>query len=73
MEKSKYAGVVVDQIHPSLDKIFHYEIPDHLYSYIQPGVRVQVPFGSRSLQGYVLSLEDKIDFPEEKLNLLKSA
>lgn len=71
MEKSKYAGVVVDQIHPSLDKIFHYEIPDHLYSCIQPGVRVQVPFGSRSLQGYVLSLEDKIDFPEEKIKPIK--
>ena len=73
MEKSKYAGVVVDQIHPSLDKIFHYEIPDHLYSCIQPGVRVQVPFGSRSLQGYVLSLKIKLIFLKKKLNLLKSA
>ena len=72
MEKSKYAGVVVDQIHPSLDKIFHYEIPDHLYSCISQVSVYRFHLG-HAVCKICSFFEDKIDFPEEKLNLLKSA
>ena len=44
MPANKYAGVVVDQAHPSLDKLFHYSIPENLAGQVQVGVRVQVPF-----------------------------
>lgn len=67
MEKRKYAGVVVDQAHPSLDKLFHYAIPEHLEGQMQIGVRVQVPFGHRSIQGYILSLDEKSDVPLKKI------
>ncbi|HHU49761.1 MAG: primosomal protein N' [Caldicoprobacterales bacterium] len=71
MEKRKYAGVVVDQTHPSLDKLFHYGIPDNLAKHIQLGVRVQVPFGHRNLQGYILSLDEEPDVSMEKIRPIK--
>ena len=71
MENNKYAGVVVDQTHPSLDKLFHYAIPEELTDQALIGVRVQVPFGPRSLQGYILTLDEKVDIPKEKIKPIK--
>jgi primosomal protein N' (replication factor Y) len=71
MENNKYAGVVVDQAHPSLDKLFHYAIPEELEDQAQVGVRVQVPFGPRSLQGYILTIDEKIDIPREKVKPIR--
>jgi primosomal protein N' (replication factor Y) len=65
--KGKFAGIVVDRIHPSLDKLFHYAVPESIENHIQVGVRVQVPFGYRNLQGYVLSLDEETDIPKEKI------
>ena len=56
----------MDRIHPSLDKLFHYAVPESIENHIQVGVRVQVPFGYRNLQGYVLSLDEETDIPKEK-------
>ena len=71
MIKRQYAGVVIDQIHPSLDKLFHYTVPENLSDQIQIGVRVQVPFGHRSVQGYVLTLDDETDVPLERIKPIK--
>ncbi len=71
MTKRKYAGIVVDRIHPSLDKLFHYDIPENLQNQIHLGVRVQVPFGHSSMQGYVLSLDEKPDVSEDKIRSIK--
>ncbi|MDD4680368.1 MAG: hypothetical protein PHP79_05700, partial [Clostridia bacterium] len=71
MGSKKYAGIVVDQTHPSLDKLFYYYIPDELAGLAQVGVRVQVPFGPRSLQGYILTVDEKVDIPEEKIRPIK--
>lgn len=71
MENRKYAGIVIDQTHPSLDKLFHYAIPKEMTEQAQIGVRVQVPFGSRSLQGYILTLDDKVEIPKDKIKPIK--
>jgi len=71
VKKNIYAGVIIDQIHPSLDRIFHYAIPELISQYIQPGVRVQVPFGHRNLQGFVLSIDEEVNFPKEKIRHIK--
>ena len=39
-----------------LDKSFHYSIPDNLKDLVKPGIRVQIPFGSKTAVGYVTSL-----------------
>lgn len=50
----KFARVLVDQAARVFDKPFDYQIPHHLSSQIQPGVKVLVPFGQRKIAGYVL-------------------
>jgi primosomal protein N' (replication factor Y) len=64
-----YAGIIIDQLHPLLDKIFHYVVPEELESNIQLGMRVEVSFGSgnRKVQGYVLQIDSHIDVPLDKI------
>lgn len=40
-----FAKVAIDSPLPQLDRLFDYEIPDHLVDSAQVGVRVRVPFG----------------------------
>jgi len=39
-----------------MDMSFHYAVPASLASLVQPGMRVQVPFGTKQSMGYVVSL-----------------
>lgn len=66
-----YAGVVVDEVHPSLDKLFHYSIPEELSDKAVLGMRVQVPFGGRTMQGYILCLDDSTEVPVDKIKPIK--
>lgn len=66
-----YAGIIIDQVHPSLDKVFHYSIPFELTDSIQLGMRVMVPFGRNTIQGYIIALDTEIDIPKEKLKPIK--
>lgn len=70
-ESPKYAGVVIDQVHPALDKLFHYSIPAALNHGAKIGMRVQVPFGRSRMQGYILSLDEEIDIPMAKVKPIK--
>ena len=46
------AKVIVDIPSKSVDFKFDYIVPTHLESVVQVGVRVIVPFGPRTIQGY---------------------
>lgn len=63
---AKFAGVIVDVHAKEVDRIFHYQIPEKLAN-LQIGHRVLVPFGPRKIEGYVIELTDRVDFPESKL------
>ena len=69
MENGVYAGVIVDQVHPMVDKIFHYRIPENLREQIKVGMRVKVPFGTanRKMEGYVMQLDSSTDVPDDKI------
>ena len=54
------AEVVVDIKNKAVNKIFDYEVPLELETIIQPGVRVLVPFGPRTIMGFVISREHTI-------------
>jgi primosomal protein N' len=41
-------------------------IPDHLKDFIKVGVRVVVPFGPRTIQGYVMDIQQQ---PSEDVNI----
>lgn len=51
------AKVIVDVPVRSTDRPFDYIIPDALKLWIEVGSRVAVPFGPRTVQGFVVSLE----------------
>lgn len=63
------AEVIVDIKNKAVDRIFDYEVPLSLQDIIQPGVRVLVPFGPRTLMGIVLKVKATSEL--EKLRPLK--
>ncbi len=68
---SKYANIIVDISHEKLDKTFQYSIPQELLSFIKVGVAVEVPFGRRTISGYVIELTDEPEFDVEKIKPIK--
>jgi primosomal protein N' (replication factor Y) len=68
-----YAGVIIDQAHPALDKVFHYRIPEDLKADTQIGMRVLVPFGAgnRSIDAYIVSLDKEISIPPNRIKTIK--
>lgn len=59
------AEVIVDVQNAAVDRVFDYIIPTHLPC--EPGSRVQVSFGNRTIEGYILSIKETSDYPTEKL------
>jgi len=39
-------------------KIFSYRLPDRMIPVAKPLARVRVPFGTRSLAGFILAMDD---------------
>ena len=64
-----YAQVIVDLSSSEVDRLFTYAVPSEMWP--QPGQQVEVPFGPRTLEGFVVSLTDETDVPPEKLKPLK--
>ena len=62
----KYANVIVDISHEKLDKTFQYLIPQELADEVRVGVLVDIPFGKRSITGYVVELTDEAEFEDLK-------
>ncbi|HHW71177.1 MAG TPA: primosomal protein N' [Clostridiales bacterium] len=65
----RYAGVIIDQAHPSIDKIYHYSIPEDIANKIDIGFRVLVPFGpyNNRVEGYVVQFDDTTEVPIDKI------
>lgn len=55
-----FARVALDSPLPQLDRLFDYEIADGLL--VEPGVRVEVPFGNSKQSGFVVSLTETTDW-----------
>lgn len=67
---AKYANVIVDISHEKLDKTFQYGIPNDIASEIQVGVQVDIPFGSRTISGYVVEITDIPEYDVSKIKPL---
>jgi len=70
----KYAGIIVDISHESVDRPFSYRIPTQLEDKIKIGTCVKIPFGkgNKELMGYVVELQEQVDFPKDKVkNILE--
>ena len=70
----KYALVCVDIKLAAVDRLFHYSVPSEAVQIVQIGMRVRVPFGSRSkpIDGYIIELTNETDLPTDKLKPIHS-
>lgn len=64
-----YANVLVQYGVKSLDHTFTYRIPDNLIGVVSVGVKVHVPFGNQSINGFVVSISDEV--PENPVKDIK--
>ncbi len=55
-----------------VDRVFDYKIPTSL-SNLTVGYRVQVPFGNRKIEGYIVGIKDTTDCPTDKLKEIVGA
>src|SRR6056297_1481190 len=60
------ASVCVDVKAHEVDQTYDYLIPTRYNNMIEVGMRVIVPFGRRTIMGYVLSLKETSDFKRLK-------
>ncbi len=58
-----YADVIVDIAHSEVDKIFEYSFE----SGISKGCRVIVPFGNKVIEGIVMGIKEKSEYPPERI------
>lgn len=65
-----YANIIVDISLDKLDKTFQYAIPSQLREQIHPGVQVDIPFGKRTLTGYVVEVTEEPEFDVDKIRPL---
>ena len=65
-----YAEVIVDISHEAIDKSFSYRIPEDMFLHV--GDPVLVPFGRGKKKAYVLSIHERVCFPEEKIKDIDS-
>ena len=64
----RYAEVIVDLSAGTVDRRFTYAVPEGMA--LGAGWQVEVPFGPRRLEGFVLSLKDACDLPPEKVQVV---
>ena len=63
-----YAEVIVDVNSHSVDQSFYYLIPEEFNSTDLVGYRVEVPFGSRTVQGYIINIINEYTGKYDKNN-----
>ena len=54
-------GVLIELSNKNIDKIFDYIVPEEFASKIKVGIRVTVPFGRMTLEGFVLDIKKNND------------
>lgn len=46
----------------NIDKVFDYNVPDRFKDSIKMGIRVLVPFGNRTLEGFIIDIKNSSNF-----------
>ncbi|MEG0961256.1 MAG: primosomal protein N' [Lachnospiraceae bacterium] len=63
----EFANIIIDISQEKLDKTFQYKIPKQLKEQLSLGMQVEVPFGSRTITGYIVEFTDTLEIPLEKI------
>ena len=61
-----YAEVLVQYGSKSLDRVFTYKIPEPIVNELKVGMKVSIPFGKQSINGFVVNIKDTSDVSELK-------
>jgi len=61
-----FAEVIVDVSAYPIDRPFDYSVPIDIQPLIESGCRVKVPFGNRSVLGFVTQIKFETEVPKEK-------
>ena len=65
----RYASVIVDLTAKALDRCFTYAVPDAMEARI--GDMVNVPFGKRTVEGFILDLTDETELDTGRIKPIK--
>ena len=65
------ARVLVEIKSQNLDKTFTYHVRNELENYIKKGIRVKVPFGKQTLEGFVLECDVKEEVEYELKDIIE--
>ena len=63
-----YIGVLVELSNKNIDKKFIYSVPPQFEKRIKLGIRVEVPFGHQTLEGFIVSFEPKPDIETKNID-----
>lgn len=63
----RMAKVIVDVPSRETDRPFDYLIPESMSGWIEVGSRVGVPFGRRTVQGFVVSLHEELEMESSRM------
>ena len=63
-------GVLVEISHKNIDRLFEYHVPKELENSIKIGIRVLVPFGTKTLEGFVLEIKNHVDTDKELKSII---
>ncbi|MBU0278290.1 primosomal protein N' [Gemella sp. zg-1178] len=66
-----FVQVIVDVKNSRIDKKFYYKIPQKYINKNLLGYRVEVPFGSRIIQGYIVEQKENPNFDVAKIKEIK--
>lgn len=56
-----YAEVLIEYSAKAIDKTFTYIIPDHLLNDIKIGMKVLIPFGNKTINGFVTNITNEFN------------
>ena len=54
-------NVLVELSNRNIDKYFTYNVPKEIQDNVKVGIRVKVPFGKQTLEGFVMEINKDID------------
>lgn len=68
-----YADIIVDITSEKLDRVFQYRVPEEMRSVLEPGMIVEIPFGSgnRRIKGYVIGISGHTDYDPQKIKAIE--
>ena len=53
------------------DKLFDYKVPSSMESKIKIGIRVEVPFGNRTINGFIMNIKDNTSYSKELKTIIR--